>query len=343
MSNENNFPVKMGSLLKAYRIRYNKKAIDLAKYIHKSPAYINKLENGGIKKINESLLKNIIYFITEKEGGIDEFYQEYTNIITNEEYEKQLLIMNYDYNTRLIPVPSPLINFINEKMIANSINSEDVISYINKNEDICDEEYAKEYLKNIDCKYNQWKEIMNEHENGYFICLKYDLNKYNIMLNSKQKKETYMFIYSFLYHLLKIENKNSNNIIDLDKIRYDTNVILNKYRFYSLEAKYKLIADENIDKSRIVTKYDIEFNNAINSLIKNTTYFGDKDILNATEVLGKINRNFDRLNNSFVFDFMSLDLENISKIKDKKTFIKDIQKYINTYSESKADDEDTDY
>lgn len=333
------YPLKMGNIIKNFRLNNNIKSIDLAKHLGKSPAYITKLENGLINSIDDSILNKIINFITNGENSVEELYQEYASKVSKDEYEKDLFFMNFDYNHRLVPVPSNLIMFINDKLDKHSINSETIIEYINTNEDIMNDPYIIKLKENKKIQFNEWIRPKENINNVYYIYLKYPLNEYNNLLKKKQRKETYMFVYSFVYHLLKYEEKIEKNEIDTEKIKKYTEQVLFNYKFLSLEAKINymdvLLGD---DYSEITTVYDLNYRNEIKKFLDKITTLSDYDILSTTKRLKQINNSFDNSNNySFVLAYLSLDLSNTYLIKDKAKFIKELQLFINNYNEENED------
>lgn len=195
----------MGACLKTLRIKKNIKAIEIAKHIRKTGAYISKLENGVLNTIEDKDLYNIIRYLSSNDQETDEtltlILQDSTLTYSKKESEQEEWILNLEYFYRKIPVPIEYINFVNDKLSKNDITIDMLISYINENHDLYNNpDFSKEQLDNSEK--NHW--YFNNGKS--FTVMDLSKDKVTTILNNRNVSANYATLFCILLSLYRLED-----------------------------------------------------------------------------------------------------------------------------------------
>jgi transcriptional regulator with XRE-family HTH domain len=336
---------ELGIKIKELRLNHQVKAKDLAVHMEKSPAYISKLENGEIKQIEYSLFVDMINFITGNENGYENFMTKFSEDIAIDEFDKSTLLQNFDTIDRQIPVSEELVQFIKNKMSQLHIDALSLIEYINKNEDLDENFFAKNSIIKADCKENIWiyyKTVIDgESHQGFFILLNYSVEQLLRLLSGEIESTNHTFIYAIVYHLLKYENNNIDNKESNDVIQKRTSEILRSYKFYTISDRRDFAEKSNSKQEydKLLSDFDKKNMHLINQLLSSISFISDYDVKYANEKLSLIVNNLE-IDSSFALSFMALPLKELAdvNVRIKKEFLQEVKMLIETY-EDKAKSE----
>lgn len=335
------FDPDLGQKLKDFRLKNNIKAKDVATHIHKSAAYISKLENGQIKQVRKQELSKILNFITGQENGYELFIETNIKEMDINELDKSTTILNFDWIDRKIPIPQEYINFVSSQIQSLDITSTELTQYINSNEDL-DEHFLIE--RNIDInhiQYNYWysyNEADSHSINRTYILVKLNGDLLSNIISKSIDKTSYLFLFTIVYHLYKIKEKKIKTLLtqyDIDNLKKKTQKLLNKYKIYTISEKQKAIiaANNEIEIESKLSSFDFKNRQLINDLNAGIFYLSEKDIDYVNNKLEHIIINL-KESNSFSLAYMALDLSPLTNISfsKKKEFLNTIQQLIDSYA-----------
>lgn len=197
----------MGASLRNLRISKKVKAIEVAKAINKTGAYISKLENGVLNYIQQTDLFNIIDFLSqteeEKQQSLSLLLHDTTMLFTKEESENEEWKLNLDYFYRKFPIPTEYQKFVIDKMKELSISIEELVSYANSNFDLYNNElFTKDLLDNAEKNY--W--YFNNGNSFLVVQLVCDDIKH--VLYDKNISTNYSMLKCLLISIFRIEGYN---------------------------------------------------------------------------------------------------------------------------------------
>lgn len=232
------------SLLKTLRTQHKIKVGALADVLGKSPSYITKLENGGIKTIDEEDLNKIIETIFNKSDNSDEFkkkdlpkiFEEMSRIMTDEEIDNEIWFANYDMVSRIIPVPRTLADDLNRRLINLGKTVEELCARINANEDMPDE------VRNVaDIKANRWHAVVKDGKIARtYVYMKVNIADVRRVLTYEVGNANYILILSIAYYIGKMEkypDKTELSDEEKDDLMDETKTYLSRNKFYTLAYK----------------------------------------------------------------------------------------------------------
>lgn len=327
--------------LKDFRIKHRVKSKDLALFIGKSPAYISKLEHGDIQHLSKDVLIKITNYISGDENGYTEFCQSVIESKDPDTSEKDIFLLNFDTTERQIPIPEILSYYIQEQMHNLNITSNQLIDYVNENEDIKDD-YSRFKISIKDIETNTWYEYIEADSNErfhIFIVLHFEKEKLDALLNHELKKCEYLFPYALTYHLLKISKGYRGKLLTESEIRStqaEAEEILWKMKFYTMMLQMRKLQDyQSIEEfENSLSSFDHNNRQLLQELIGALSYLSSYDIEYTNKKLNTIVENIKDVGESFSLAFMALSLKHLKELNPhmKKQFLSDIEKYINTYT-----------
>lgn len=333
---------EMAQKLKEFRINYNIKAKDVAEHINKTAAYYSKLENAAIKTIEYSTFVKVLNFITNTDTGYPTFMESISENLSDEELKENIAFMNFDRVERNIPVPDSLIDYINNKIVDLHITSNDLVEYINQNEDLNDLFTEEFNLDDKEIKPNRWyssRDFINkETDVKSFIVINLDITKLESLLSKNSTKSNWITLCSVMYHLLKLEHK--DQVVDIAALQIEANDILVKHKFYSLTDKSKFAKQSKSKEEYDNLLNDFDKNNMIyvSKILSAIKFISDYDIKYANKLLEKISINID-VDPSFTLRFMAAEVSKLSdlSITAKKGFLNRVDKLIEETIENNSD------
>ena len=221
----------MGAALKNLRIQRNVKAIDVAKSINKTGAYISKLEKGVLNTIEESDLIEIIHYLSDDEEQFNENIRQLLSDTTmkysKEESQNEEWQLNLDLFHRFISVPKEYKTIVQKKIEELDLTISELTDYINSNSDLYnDERFSKELLDNAEK--NHWY-----FNNGVsFIVVHVEEDTLQNIIYSEEKGATnYSMLLCILVSLFRLEKYSH------DESYSNARKILNKLHIQTLSDK----------------------------------------------------------------------------------------------------------
>lgn len=326
---------ELAETLRSIRLQNKIQAKKLADHINKSPAYISKLESGGIQTIDTQELYSILQFILGENNSSElanKIYKSLKIKYSAKEIEEQLWFTNYDTVECLLPIPESLINEMNSRIASLNISRQYLNSRINANEAL-----PKEEIENSSIPFNQW--YHQDRIGGNAQCIKIHLSeeKMNAILDYKCDVAPYIFVFSILFYILKIE-KYGDTISLTDEqnseLMNQTTEILNSHKFLSIAQKNALIAqrEPHEEIKNLLSSFDNDNIEILNEIISGFRIATDYNIKSTNEKLKAFSDNM-KWDLGFMLRLISLNyssLENIS-VSNKKNLLSEIDELIKKY------------
>ena len=340
----------LGAQLKEFRTSHQIKAKDIAELLNKSPAYISKLEKGQIQQIDKSEFEKITNFITKSNNGYEIFCELIAEKADNEELENNIMLLNFDVLERKFPISKELVDEIINRMHRLNVSAEELIDEINKNADLDDKFLSDHKIDPNTIEKNIWipyKEADSLERTHSFIFLNYTVEKLEKLLNGKTTKCEYMFPFSIIYHLLKIEQRMNIDILNesiIERCKTEAENILLKYKFYSLSVESRCIknniSEQEFQKS--ISKFDLENRKLISEMLAAISFLSKYDVSYTNSKIEMIVKNFKTIDPSFVLAFMAIPLEKIKELNPsiKRKLLDDVNILIDKYANLKVEKDD---
>lgn len=332
----------VGLQLKEFRMQYKVKAKDIADYIGKSPAYISKLEKGQIQQISKKELVKLTNYIADSEDGYYIFCEKIASMAQPKELEQETFLLNFDLMERKVPINDEVVEEIKERMESCRVTVEDLIAYINQNEDLGPDFLKEHKINPRNIEKNVWypyQEADITERSRNFIILEYKKEKLEKLLNREIQKCEYMFPYAVIHHLLKIYYKEKGKTLDdnlITKCQDETEQILLKYKCYSLSVQARFSAQSSTEEEykKLLSSFDIDNMEYVSQIMRHIHFLSSYDVEYINKKLKIIVDNFNS-DASFTLAFMATSLLNIKELQTslKKEFLKDVMKLVERYTE----------
>lgn len=335
---------ELGSLIKRIRIENDIKSSELAARLTKSVAYITKLENADFKQIEFDTLIEILKFIGNFESKSEDEFNDFVNKILekcrlefdDEELEKQKWIVKFDKETRKIPIPNTLIDFIKDKMSELSITGEYIINEINKNEELNDYD-----LKSINLNKVKANSIFIKHTKDYILeFVKFDLKTTLIdnIINKKIKIINYITILSIIKTIFKLDNFDTNTA-------YEKAIdILKQNKIYTLKERNELLRQKrnSIEIDHLLSDYDKDNIKYVNKIIGHFKMLSDWQIDYTNPKLNNLSKGLDD-DAPFVLAIVGQEFFKLDKLKveDKKRFLEKLSDLVETFSKIEYEEKES--
>lgn len=331
---------ELADTLRMIRVQNNITAKKLSEHINKSPSYITKLEKGYIKSVDSELIDSILQFVTKDDSDGDKLVEEVFSTLkhrySKEEIDQQVWFTNYDTVLRKIPVPVSLLDFINERITNSNIEIEYLLSRINANEALPDEDIQDDSIE-----YNVW--YASKACNGtQSIKIKMNHEDISALLSGKQSSAPYYVILTIVFYILKIEKYDNYvrlNDSDYKELFDKTKEILNSFKFYSLVEKEAIIAKAESDEqlSKLLNSFDYDNQKLISEVLLHIKVASDYDIKLTNERLKLFLSNVE-WDLWFTLKLISLDYYRLNDIdiELKRSLLLDIERLIDSYFDKES-------
>lgn len=328
---------ELSDTLRDLRIRNKIQSRSLAAHIGKSPAYITKLENNGIKSIDLEVLYEILNYITSDIAPVDlaeQIYEVLKIKYSSKEIEEQLWFVNFEEVKCLLPVPESLINEINALIEDLHVSRQYLLNRINANESLSDEEKNDPSIP-----YNQWVRSETK-ENGDFrnsVKIKLSIEFLNGLLEKKIDTSPYLYIRAIVFYLLKIQKY--NDIVEISANQYmsllqNTENILNSHKYYSITQKKRILSDTQSSEEirSLMNSFDIQYHDLITDILSGLQFASAQNITLVNKQLETLSKNM-HWDLGFVLRLISIDFCKLDQISFslKKELILDIEKLVDKY------------
>ena len=312
-----------GELAEAIRGLRNENKVSaksLAEHIGKSQSYVSKLEKGHLKTISKSELDNILSFVIHDSHSyldrVNEILKLATYRYSSKEMEEQVWFSNYSSVFCEIPIPSELIDDINQRMKEHNISVEYLCTRINANEFIMSDIDIQNL---VESKYpiNEWFEYP-QGSKKIIIIMRVKLERLIKVLEKKFTSVNYVLLQAVTQYLFKIMRYKDLVNISVDEsemIARDAKSYLQFYNYYPISEKYRRIqAAEQLSIPDQENQYEIS---RLNEFIRIRS---DLNLERTNKNLISLNRNIE-WNSAFIEKMVTLpfaDLGSTSYSFNKK-------------------------
>lgn len=334
----------MGAALKNLRQRRNIKAVDVAKSINKTGAYISKLEKGVLNTIEKDDFLHIIKALSKNENeyneAIDLLLTDTSMEFSKEESDNEEWKMNMDLFYRKLYIPPEYLSIVNEKIQKLNISITELVAYINANYDLYDcGEFDKAMLDAAEK--NRW--IFNNGKS--FIVVEVTEEDLETVLYTDKVATNYSMLMCILVSLLRLEKLSHNDAYE------EAHRILSSLQIQTLSEKESIMQAYD-KKNEMHSILDQRENNALpeadRKLLTNLydftrqiNYFAQMhDIEYTNERMSTLIDNL-KVDPILFMGYIGIDL---NKLKDcdfkiKKQFVHAIRDLVEEYSIKKPSEE----
>jgi hypothetical protein len=216
----------------------------------------------------------------------------------------------------------------------NNISSQYLLNRINSNESLSDEE------RNITIQPNLWYYHGDGNRRVKIIKINFDDNIFNGVLDKSIDCLPYIYILSIAFYLIKIEKyKEKVEITEQEAVEVMTSAVklLNKYKYYSLYEKDRLLAitKSKEERKEILNSFDRENIETINKILSKIKIISNTDIKEANEMLKSFNTNLD-WDAGFIIKLLSFDFSSLKNLTYgmRKELLNKIDELIYEYKEA---------
>lgn len=334
---------ELASTIKSVRILNKVSAKALAEHIGKSQSYVSKLEKAEIKTIEEYELTEIFKFIYHQvENGHESMeiilHKIYSTIefqLTVDEIATQMWWDNYDTVTRLLPLPSEMVDDIVRRMQKIDLSSVTLCHRINSNEGLTKD------IKGIDrYSYNKWYAFyMNNRMKFSFIKFKFSQDEIDNVLNKRVDSVNYITMLAISFYLLKIEKYGERTVITEEEnkeLYYSVLNYLSSYKFFSIEERNRLdkLAKTKEEKESLLSSFDRENQDLINKILSEYMFFSKIDIQSCNKIFRTYleNLNWDLGFMMMLANIKFNELDDVS-FSNKKNMLDEIRSIVTKYKE----------
>lgn len=322
--------------LRSIRLQNKVQAKKLAEHLKKSPAYISKLENGGIQTIDTRELYNIFQFISRESNSMEVAEKIYKSLkikYSSKEIEEQLWFTNYDTVDCLLPIPEVLIQELNDRIKKLGITRQYLNERINANEALTSEE-----INDSSIPFNQWFHQKRIGGSAQSIKIKLSEKQMNKILDRQIDVAPYVFVFCILFYILKIESYGEAiNLSDEENsaLMKQTTSVLNSYKFYSILEKNALISQKQSEDEvqELLSSFDNANIEIINDILAGLRIASEHNIKTTNEQLGKFSKNM-HWDLGFMLRIISMEFTLLQKtsVSNKRNLLNEIEHLIQKYS-----------
>ncbi|MCR5335331.1 MAG: helix-turn-helix domain-containing protein [Synergistes sp.] len=323
--------------LRSVRLSNNIPAKLLAEHIKKSPAYVSKLERGGIQTIDTEELYSILKFITNQEdlvGLADQIYKSLTVKYSRKEIEDQLWFTNFDTVECLLPIPDELIKEMNARIASLGISRQYLNNRINANEALSTAD-----IEDKSIAFNQWYHQKEIGGNAQSIKIKLSEQNQNGILDGRIDVAPYIFVFCIVFYLLKIEKYGDITAIsdeeNSDLMKAATS-LLNSHKFLSISEKNALLAEQSSrdDFISLLSSFDKDNIDIINDILSGFRFASAQNIKSTNEQLKLFSQNM-HWDLGFMLALISRDFKQLDKtsVSNKKKLLEEIGSLIEKFAD----------
>lgn len=322
--------------LRSIRLQNKIQAKKLAEHLKKSPAYISKLENGGIQTIDTEELYSIFRYISLENNSMEAAEKIYKSLkikYTPKEIEEQLWFTNYDTVKCLLPIPETLIQELNERIEKLAISRQYLNERINANEALSPEE-----INDSSILYNQWFHQKRIGGSAQSIKIKLPENQMDKILDRQIDVAPYVFVFCILFYVLKIEAYGDTVSLSDEEnsaLMKQTTATLNSHKFYSISEKNALIAQKQTENEvhELLSSFDNTNIEIINDILVGLHVASEHNIKTTNEQLRQFNKNM-HWDLGFMLRLISMEFSLLQKtsVSNKRNLLNEIESLIQRYS-----------
>lgn len=332
---------ELAETIRSIRIENKIKSNALSHHIGKSPAYISKLEAGEINTLDFDVLNSILQYITKEnevsEDLINKLYDSLEFKYTQEEIREQLWFINYDTVICKIPVPSYLINSINQLLEEHDITRDYLLTRINSNESLPEEERNDSKLP-----FNTWYHTNNPSGFSSSIKISMKKEKLDMLLDKETDMAPFFVMQAIMFYLYKIiEFRDQVYISQEDYKRiYNTSeeyLTSNGFMPFSEKKRRSRIAKSDSELESLMNPYDAELNNLITDIVNGFRFASEHNIKITNKRLESFSKNL-HWDIGFMLKMISFNFSDLVDIKteNRRQLLEEIEKLVDKYANLSA-------
>jgi len=304
---------ELADTIRELRIQNKIPSKDMAIALNRSASFVSKIENGSIKTITEEELNTILEMIfpgsVSPQERMDKLVEFQIKRYGLESSEDEAWFYNLDTVYRLIPIPQKLVEEINQMIAETGITIDNLISRINANEDISENE-----RNDVDLPYNEWIES-KDSDVKLIIRMNVSKEEVDAILSGRQLACNFVTMQAIVHYLFKAKMYPHDTDLaddDIIKIHKAWLELLDKHKFYTLSRKERLLSQTRTknEAKHILNDFDIEDQETINNMLKLIKMASDMDMLTTNKALKKFVDNMEWDFNLMIriigFDFASI-------------------------------------
>lgn len=334
---------ELSETLRNLRLEHKIQAKQLAEHIHKSRAYISRLENHTLQTIDsEELLSILKYILGDSENNdslLNEIYEILEFKYSKKDIKEQVWLTNYDTVDRSIPVPKDLVKELNDLSDSLGISREYLLTRINANEALTQAERDDPSIP-----FNIWHERKGSyHPLDCFIKIKLNINVLNGILDGTLDTSPYIVLFCIVFYILKIQKFDTQVSISEDAysdLYNDAIDLLNKHKFYSIAEKRRLLSATNneAEQKAFLSVFDIENRECLERINSQFQRISEYNIKLANKALASFANNLDS-DIGFMMRIISLDFAHLDSlnVSNKKALLNEIEEMIKRYERLPAE------
>ena len=313
--------------IKNYRKDLKITGTDLSKRLKKNTSFISNLETGKIEAIDTNLLYRIFDELFKdhdnKEQKINDTLKQMQLTLSDKELERQEWMTIMDLQYRKIPIVDSIIEFIQSSLQELNITSLDLITIINKNTDLSQDQIDSMENNKVYPRFEK-----SDDDSSYIVGMSIKFNLPDVYIDNiitkKVRRCNFITMHGIIYNIFKLKGFNDNEAMK------ESEQFLFKEKFYTIMHKQFLKKHRLIDE---LADYDIDFENKINKFKSMFSKLNDTqpDLLNS--IISTMIENMEN-QPGLTLSVYKRSLNKLKKIprSEQKLFMEDFDKMINEYS-----------
>ena len=304
---------ELADTIRELRIQNKIPSKEMATALKRSASFVSKIENGSIKTITEEefaiILKMIFPNCSSQQERIDRLVEFQIKRYGLDTSEDKAWFYNLDTVYRLIPIPQKLIEEIRDIIAKTGITIDGLVSRINANEDISENE-----RNDVDLPYNEWVES-KDSDARLIIRMRVDKEDVEDILSGRHNACCFVVMQAIVHYLFKSQMYPGDyQLTDEEFIKVSKAWIelLDKHKFYTLSRKERLLSQTRTknEAKHILNDFDIENQETINNMLRLIKMASDMDVLTTNKSLKRFVDNMEWDFNLMIriigFDFASI-------------------------------------
>lgn len=322
---------EVGDIIRQFRLANNVPSKSVADHLHKSAAYVSKLERGVIKKIATEDFIQICDHISKSENGVREFLKktrEIMRLMKREDgfsSETKLSLNNINDCVLSVVVTDELQTFLSDYLSDHQITFAMLVEKVNQVENLGDP------VINDNIPVNQWVRV--EYEKDYES-------------NVFQPDISLEYLYYILQGTMPLSHRgimmaileSSATLAGDDELQRTVNNRLAEFGFFELDFFYGYSDSINPETIGDISTFDTDTRSVVQDIVSSFKIVTIKNPDRGVPGLTKLSENL-RNDLGFAYAYLNTDL---SPLKDKtreqkQQFLNEVRELVKKYSEQDPD------
>ena len=331
---------EVAEYIKTTRLKKNIQSAQLAEYIHKSPAYISKLEKGELRSIDAEDFCQLIDKLfgtsdSQKDSIAQELYDSLRITYSEEELEQDVFYSNIDTVFRHVEIPQSFGRDIDKLLLELGISRDYLLKRINNNESLSEKDKKTNKIED-----NMWylgKDADNKK--CVYIRINMTMETLNSILDGIEQECPHVFAHAIAFYTYKIKMFGEKETIKDEEVKLVQDMageLLLQHNIYRIAEKQSLLNENHTNDFLYKQLNTMDYNNYIHiqAIVSSLRAVADISPKKFKEYLDGLYKNI-QWDPTFCLKTASLDfasLEQIS-ISNKIELINQINELIKKYRE----------